>query len=142
MRLMNIATAVALFGLALLEIGLLRDSAMATAFICGGVLAALATSHLPHAGVLRLLALLSTAIMFCYFWQFFILTPALPTDWYAQTDALHTVGLLLAGFGMIPVVSAYSCRMKAGGAAERAEPKAAERTPLFTTLRSQISRLG
>ena len=142
MRLMNIAIAVALFGLALLEIWLLRDSAAATVFVCGGVLAALTTSRASHAGVLRLLAFLSTATMFCCFWQFFTLTPALPTDWYTQTGALHAVGLLLAGFGMISVVSAYSCRMKARDAAERAEPKAAERTPLFTNLRSQISRLG
>lgn len=141
MRLMNIATAVALFGLALLEIWLLRDSAAALVFIGGGVLATLATLRLPRAAVLRLLAFLSTSIMFCYFWQFFTLTPALPTDWYTRTGALDAVALLLAGFGMIPVVAAYSCRMKADGACEHAPAKASERSPLLTNLRSHISRL-
>ena len=141
MRFVNTIIAVVLFGLALLEFWLLNDSAAAFMFALGAVMAALASKHWLRLPLVRLLALLSTGILFCYFWRFFALTPTLQADWYWQTDTLNAVGSLLAGFGMIPVVAEYSCRMKANGECERGQRAAAERPPIFANLRSQISDL-
>lgn len=140
MRYVNAITAVALFGLALLQLLRLDDPAAALFFASGAVAAAFAAKQGLHAKVVRLLAFLSAAIMFCYFWQFFSLTPTLPADWYRHPGTLNVVGLLFAGFGMIPVVSAYTCRMKANGNCEGARRKAASGTPLLASLRSLASR--
>ena len=140
MRFVNTTIAVALFGLALLEFWLLDDLAAAFTFVLAALMAALASKHWLRTPLVRLLAFLSTAVMFCCFWRFFALTPVLQANWYWQADTLNVVGMLLAGFGMIPVVAEYSCRMKANAECERGQRVAAERRPpVLATLRSQIS---
>lgn len=140
MRYLNAITAVALFGLTLLQLLRLGDPAAAFLFAFGAVVAAVAATRWLHTQVVRLLAFLSAGVMFYFFWQFFSLTPALPADWYRQPGTLHTFGLLFAGFGMIPVVSEYTCRMKANGNCERARRNAASDAPLLALRRALASR--
>jgi len=70
---------------------------------------------IPHIGLIsaRMLALVTTIVMFFYFAGFFQLAPTLAADWYAGGKARAAISLLLAGFAMIPILSYYSCRMKA-----------------------------
>lgn len=140
MRYVNATTAVALFGLALLQLWLLDDPVAAFPFALGAVVALLAAKHWLHGRVVRVLAFLAAGVMFCFFWQFFSLTPELQADWYRQSGTLNVVGWLLAGFGMMPVVSEYTCRMKANGNCERARRKAASGVPLRASLRALASR--
>lgn len=140
MRYVNATTAVALFGLALLQLWLLDDPVAALPFALGAVVAALAAKHWLHGKVVRLLAFVAAGVMFCFFWQFFTLTPTLHADWYRQPGTLNVLALLFAGFGMMPVVSEYTCRMKANGDCERARRKAASDAPLLASLRGLTSR--
>ena len=139
MRYVNATTGVALFGLALAQLWLLDDPAAAFLFAFGAVLALLAAKHWLHGKVVRLLAFLAAGAMFCFFWQFFSLTPMLQAGWYLQPGMVNVVGLLFAGFGMMPVVSEYTGRMKANGKGERARRKAAS-VPLLASLRALASR--
>lgn len=136
MRYVNAITTVALCALALLQLLRLDDPATAFIFAFGAVAAAFAVSRRLPTKVVRLLAFLSAGVMFCYFWQFFSLTPTLPADWYRHSGTLHVIGLLFAGFGMIPVVSEYTCRMKANGNCERAGRKVASGALSPASLRS------
>lgn len=140
MRYVNAVTAVALFGLAVFRMLPPGDLAAAILFAFGGVAAALAATHWLHTQVVRVLALLSTIIMFCFFWQFFSLAPTLQAGWYLEAGTLDAVGLLIAGFGMIPVLSEYTCRMKASGNCARARRKAASGAPILASLRALASR--
>ena len=87
------------------------ESAM---FVLGAVLAAIALKHWLHARMVGLLAVITTGAMFFFFASFFRLTPTLQPDWYWQgQQAVHVASLLFAGFAMIPVLTEFSCRMKA-----------------------------
>ena len=55
----------------------------------------------------------AVATMFIYFAGFFFRAPYLGEQWYTADGNGGTLALLIAGFCMMPVVSAYSCRMKA-----------------------------
>lgn len=140
MRYVNATTAAALLGLALFQLLRLGDHVAALLFVLGAGTAAFAAKHWIQPKVVRLLALLAAAVMFCFFWQFFSLTPALQDDWYRHAGTLNTVGLLFAAFAMIPVVSEYTCRMKANGACERGRRTATARSPILASLRSETSR--
>ena len=140
MRYVNAVTAAALFGLAAFQMLSQGDLAAALAFVFGGVVAVFAVTHWLHTKVVRVLAFLSTVIMFCFFWQFFSLTPTLQTGWYREAGTLDAVGFLIAGFGMIPVLSEYTCRMKANGNCARARRNAAAGAPTLAWLRSLASR--
>jgi len=128
MQVVNAVIAVALLSLALVTLG---DPSGATMFIVGAVLAAVALKHFLSAWVVRVLAFLSAGVLFCYFGQFFVLVPQLPPSWYWQwgADTVHAAGLLLAGFAMIPVLSEYSCRMKASKECERGRREFEARKP-------------
>jgi hypothetical protein len=85
----------------------------AAMFLAGSVLAALAYKRWLPLWAVRMLAVVSAAALFGYFGQFFSMVPTLAYDWYAGSEAARVIGLLFAGFAMIPVLSEYSCRMKA-----------------------------
>ena len=61
----------------------------------------------------RLFAIGTTAVMFFYFAAFFNLAPQLHEYWYRSGVGLEAVGLILSAFAMIPVLSTYSCLLKA-----------------------------
>lgn len=133
MQYVNGITACALLALAL---ALHTEPLVAAAFGAGAVLAAIAFKHWLRRWMVRVLAFVAAGMMFLYFGQFMSLVPNLHPDWYARPrEALDAVGLLFAGFAMIPVLSEYSCRMKASDECERAQREFEERKPLLAPLR-------
>ena len=61
----------------------------------------------------RVMALGTTAAMFFYFTVFFKMAPEFHEAWYQSGKALEGIGMLLSGFAMIPVLSCFSCMLKA-----------------------------
>ncbi len=135
MQYVNAMIAVALLALALARLDNPSGAAM---FIFGAVLAAIALKHYLSSWAVRVLAFLAAGALFCYFGQFFVLVPDLQPSWYWQWGAgtSDAAGLLLAGFTMIPVLSEYSCRMKAGKECERGRRELEVRKPLLAMFKS------
>ena len=134
MRLVNAVIASALLMAAVLYLG---DPPGASMFLVGAVVAAVALKRWLSAWTVRVLAFLAAGTLFCYFGQFFYLVPHLEPSWYWQWqgDALEAAALLLAGFAMIPVLSEYSCRMKATRECERGRREFEARKPLLAGFR-------
>ena len=61
----------------------------------------------------RMLAVATALVMFFFFAGFFALVPNLEADWYMHQEGLAAVTRISASFFMIPVLSDYSCRLKA-----------------------------
>jgi hypothetical protein len=61
----------------------------------------------------RVLAISTTALMFFFFAGFFLLVPKLAADWYAHQAGWEAVFRIFGAFAMIPILSDYSCRLKA-----------------------------
>lgn len=139
MQYVNAFIAVVFLGLAVL---LRHDPGEAAMFTLGAVLAAIAFKHWLSTWMVRMLAFMAAVAMFFYFGRFLFLVPTLQPDWYWQPlEVVDAVGLLFAGFAMIPVLSEYSCRMKASTECERGRRQFQERKPMLATLRtSQTSR--
>lgn len=85
----------------------------ATVYLCGAMLALVTLRLDLNLWTVRFLAVVTTAAMFFYFAAFFRLAPNLQDEWYRGADAIEALGLLFAAFSMIPVLSEFSCRMKA-----------------------------
>ena len=64
-------------------------------------------------GFSRVLAISTTALMFFFFAGFFVLVPKLATDWYTNQEGWQAVCRIFGAFAMIPILSDYSCRLKA-----------------------------
>lgn len=134
MRYVNAIVAAVLLGFALLS---RHEPAQAAMFILGATLAAIAFKHWLSPRIVPVLAIVAAGIMFWHFAQFLYLVPHLHPQWYGNLggDGVRSVGLLCAGFAMIPVLSEYSCRMKASGECERALRRFRERRPLLASSR-------
>ena len=78
--------------------------------------------------VSRVLAIATTGMMFFFFALFFLVVPTLKAGWYTTQYGWAAVCLLLSAFVMIPILSDYSCRLKA----ECREARAARRTAFFS----------
>ena len=130
MRYVNAVIAVALLLLAVLK---LDDPPGAAMFLFGALIAAVSLKHWLSTWSVRVLAFLAAGTLFCYFGQFFYIVPHLQPSWYWvwQGDALEATALLLSGFAMIPVLSEYSCRMKATRECERGRREFEARKPLL-----------
>jgi hypothetical protein len=61
----------------------------------------------------RVLAIGTTVLMFIFFAGFFVVVPSLDADWYLHQDGWEAVTRILGAFAMIPILSDYSCRLKA-----------------------------
>ena len=61
----------------------------------------------------RILAVATTGMMFFYFATFFKMAPHFQEEWYRSGLALEGIGMLLSAFALIPVLSCYSCMLKA-----------------------------
>lgn len=76
----------------------------------------------------RVLAIATAAMMFFLFALFFLVVPTLEADWYMTQYGWAAVCLILSAFLMIPILSDYSCRLKA----DCMEARAARRTAFFS----------
>lgn len=61
----------------------------------------------------RVFAIATTVMMFFFFAGFFLIVPKLAADWYTHQAGWDAVTRVLAAFAMIPILSDYSCRLKA-----------------------------
>jgi len=73
-------------------------------------------------------AIATTAVMFFFFAGFFVVVPKLAADWYMHQRGWAAVCLILSAFAMIPILSDYSCRLKA----ECREARQARRHSFFS----------
>ena len=78
--------------------------------------------------VSRVLAIATTGMMFFFFALFFLVVPTLKAGWYTTQYGWAAVCLLLCAFVMIPILSDYSCRLKA----DCREARAARRSSFFS----------
>jgi hypothetical protein len=79
-------------------------------------------------GMARILAICTAGAMFFFFAIFFLLVPRLDADWYSTQFGWAAVCRILAAFLMIPILSDYSCRLKA----DCMEAREARRSSFFS----------
>ncbi|MEE4361525.1 MAG: hypothetical protein V2I63_08365 [Pseudomonadales bacterium] len=115
MRIVNGIAAIVLFGLMLLHLGRPQAPLWIAAFALGGMHALMACRAPSRPWLLRLLAVSATATLFLYFGGFLSRAPHLGDHWYLTDARGHTLMLLVAAFCMMPVVAAFTCRMKEAG---------------------------
>ena len=72
-------------------------------------------TFLPNLPLLltRVLALCTVVLMFYFFASFFFLVPSLGAEWYRGHESMTAFSFLFGAFCMIPLMSEYSCRLKA-----------------------------
>jgi len=61
----------------------------------------------------RVLAIGTTVLMFIFFAGFFVMVPRLEAGWYLHQTGWEAITRILGAFAMIPILSDYSCRLKA-----------------------------
>ena len=114
MRILNGLIGLMLLALALLHYFIPNSYVTMVIFLSG---AGLALVTLVPRGVslhiARVLAVATTAVMFFFFAGFFHMAGSFNEHWYHSGEALEGVGMLLSAFAMIPVLSCYSCMLKA-----------------------------
>lgn len=104
--------ALVLAGCSLLHLGDPDRVLWMAAYGVGALLALAVCKPVLNAWTLRILALASTGTMLLYLAGFFSRAPYLGEEWYRADGSGGTLALLLAGFCMMPVISAYTCRLK------------------------------
>lgn len=82
-------------------------------YLIGAVLAFITLKSEISVGPARVLAIGTTAAMFYFFAGFFVVAPNLAADWYTRPEGWDAVGRIVAAFLMLPILSEYSCRLKA-----------------------------
>ena len=106
---------------------------IALLFGTGAILAAIAV--IPRSmgiNTARVLAVGTTAIMFFYFAGFFSMAPEFEEGWHKTGAALDGLAMLLSAFLMIPVLSCYSCLLKADGCEHFRTKEAPKRGAFFS----------
>ena len=112
MKSLNGAIGGGLVLLALLHLGVpARPYLLIGMYCCGAALAFITLAPRLGQWSARILAVCATACMLFFFAGFFQMAPSLGDEWYAVH--LPSLGQLIAAFAMIPVLSEYSCLMKA-----------------------------
>ena len=112
MKCLNGAIGGGLILLALLHLGVpARPYLLIGMYLCGAGLALITLAPGVGQWLARVLAVCATACMLFFFSGFFQMAPSLGDEWYAVH--LPSLGQLIAAFAMIPVLSEYSCLMKA-----------------------------
>ncbi len=85
---------------------------LSAVYAMGAALALSSLFNITNTWLVRLLAIASTGAMFLYFFGFFRLVHHFHDNWHRSGVALEAIGMLLAAFAMIAVLSVYSCRLK------------------------------
>ncbi len=98
----------------------------AAIYFAGAALAVLTLRRPMSLYLIRFLAVTTTGMMFFYFGAFFLVVPGLDSDWYLKGQGGDALGLLFAGFAMIPVLAAYSCRMESKQRIKSPRPSVAD----------------
>ena len=112
MKCLNGAIGGGLVLLALLHLGVpARPYMLIGMYCCGAALALITLAPGVGQWSARILAVCATACMLFFFAGFFHMAPRLGEEWYAVH--LPALGQLIAAFAMLPVLSGYSCLMKA-----------------------------
>lgn len=97
-------------------------------FFVAAVLALITMKSEISMAISRVLAICTAGMMFFFFALFFLAVPTLEADWYMTQYGWAAVCLILSAFLMIPILSDYSCRLKA----DCMEARAARRTAFFS----------
>ena len=117
MRTVNAIIGCILLALAILHAFIPHSSASALTFIllyAAGAACAFASMRTTMGLFLaRVFAVGTTSIMFVYFAGFFSMATHFNEGWYRSGAALEGIGMLLSAFAMIPILSAFSCMLKA-----------------------------
>lgn len=88
----------------------------------------------------RVLAVITVATMFYFFAGFFTMASSFEGQWYKSATAFEAIAFLLSAFCLLPVLSDFSCRLKAD--CPRSRARIGERKGFFTVpadLQKQIS---
>lgn len=88
----------------------------------------------------RILAIATVATMFYFFAGFFTMASSFEGQWYRSASAFEAIAFLLSAFCLLPVLSDFSCRLKAD--CPRSRARKTERKGFFTVpseLQKQIS---
>lgn len=117
MRLLTAGAAVVLLALIPLQRAGPAADPWSIAYGVGAALAVLATFARPRSWLLRLLAVLTAAVLFLFAGGFLARTQALDPGWYLQGGGRQTLLLAAAALCMMPVLAAWTCRMKGAGEA-------------------------
>ena len=127
MRMVNALIACVLLAFAVLHAFMPNHMLLVLAYAAGAFFALVTIKPGPMGrNTARLFAIGTTAIMFFYFAGFFRMAPNFQGDWIHTGAAIGGLGMLLSAFLMIPILSCYSCLLKAEGCEhfkEKAEPK-------------------
>ena len=113
MRIFNAIVGCMLLGLAVLHGFIPKTPLLSVIYAAGAVLALASLWRNVSFSFARVFAFLTVAAMFFYFAAFFRIVDHFHENWYRGGMALEGVGMLLSAFAMIPVLSVFSCRMKA-----------------------------
>ena len=113
MRMMNAVIGTVLLVLAILHAFIPGHLHYLALYGSGSLFAFVALRNDLGTNLARLFAIGTTAVMFFYFAGFFTLAPHFHEYWYRSGVGLEGVGMLLSAFAMIPVLSCYSCMLKA-----------------------------
>jgi hypothetical protein len=76
-------------------------------------LAFITLKHEIRLPLARILAVCTMLTMFFFFAAFFVVVPKLAADWYQYQTGWSAVCLIVGAFLMLPVLSNYSCSLKA-----------------------------
>lgn len=87
-------------------------------YLAGAVISGAALLDGLPRNAYRLLAISTMCLMFFYFFRFFQHAPHLQGNLLQQETSREALGLLFSAFAMMPVLSRYSCRLKATRAAK------------------------
>jgi len=92
-------------------------------YACGAVLSLLTLKPAIGEMIVRVLAIATVLLTFYFFWAFFLRVPELDAYWYARQEGWLAVSLIFGAFATIPVLSDFSCRLKADCPRRRASPQ-------------------
>jgi|GEM_PF-1115890 len=136
MRMVNAIIGFLLLTLAMLHVFIPNHMLFASLYGIGALLSFTTMRHEMRVSTARTLAVVTTALMFFYFAGFFRMASYFTDTWYQSGAALEGVAMLLSAFAMIPILSSFSCILKADetcelhGRASREAP-ADGRSPAF-----------